>query len=169
MGKNKKFEQLTKYITLFEKDSFGEWRGGDTNDDVLTIPYVSYTDAVLDFIHDLHDFAQNNEQYEMRHYREVLDKKGIKNFSDMKAFDINNADAKTVLCMLMYIVRTDRFIEGTLIRYLKNSYIGTLLIRLKEIDMMAVREEIDKVIKDVWLNEICVEYGQGYLIREASL
>ena len=35
--------------------------------------------------------------------------------------------------------------------------------------MMAVREEIDKIIKDVWLNEICVEYGQGYLIREASL
>ena len=79
MGKNKKFEQLTKYITLFEKDSFGEWQGGDTNDGVLTIPYVSYTGTVLDFIHDLHDFAKNNEQYEMRHYREVLRQKGINN------------------------------------------------------------------------------------------
>ena len=35
--------------------------------------------------------------------------------------------------------------------------------------MVAVREKIDKVIKEVWLNEICKEYGVGNLIREASL
>lgn len=33
----------------------------------------------------------------------------------------------------------------------------------------AVKQEIDKIIKDVWLQEICVEYGKGNLIKEASL
>ena len=35
--------------------------------------------------------------------------------------------------------------------------------------MVAIREKIDKAIKEVWLNEICHEYGVGNLIREASL
>lgn len=32
-----------------------------------------------------------------------------------------------------------------------------------------VRKEIDKVIKDVWLYNICNDYGNGLLIKEASL
>jgi len=33
----------------------------------------------------------------------------------------------------------------------------------------AVKVEIDRVIKDVWLHEICEDYGTGQLLREASL
>lgn len=33
----------------------------------------------------------------------------------------------------------------------------------------SVKKEIDKIIKDVWLTEICDEYGRGGLIKEASL
>lgn len=32
-----------------------------------------------------------------------------------------------------------------------------------------VKREIDRVIKTVWLNEICEDYGNGRLLREASL
>ena len=32
-----------------------------------------------------------------------------------------------------------------------------------------VKKEIDKIIKDVWLEDICEDYGNGLLIKEASL
>jgi len=32
-----------------------------------------------------------------------------------------------------------------------------------------VKKEIDNIIKNVWLNEICKEYGRGSFIKEASL
>ncbi len=31
------------------------------------------------------------------------------------------------------------------------------------------RQEIDRVIKNIWLQEICEDYGKGRLLREASL
>lgn len=31
-----------------------------------------------------------------------------------------------------------------------------------------IKKEIDKTMKDIWLNEICTDYGNGLLIREAS-
>lgn len=33
----------------------------------------------------------------------------------------------------------------------------------------AVLEEIDSVIKDIWLHEVCVDYAKGFLLKEASL
>lgn len=33
----------------------------------------------------------------------------------------------------------------------------------------AIQKEIDKAIKDVWIQDICMEYGKGNLIKEASL
>lgn len=39
----------------------------------------------------------------------------------------------------------------------------------RRLDMVNVKEKIDKAIKEVWLKEICYEYGVGNLIREASL
>ncbi len=33
----------------------------------------------------------------------------------------------------------------------------------------SVKKKIDKAIKDVWLTEICKEYGAGFLLLEASL
>lgn len=33
----------------------------------------------------------------------------------------------------------------------------------------SVKKEIDKIIKEVWLTDICEEYGRGGLIKEASL
>ena len=32
-----------------------------------------------------------------------------------------------------------------------------------------IKKEIDKIIKNVWLHEICDDYGKGKLIKEASL
>lgn len=32
-----------------------------------------------------------------------------------------------------------------------------------------VRKEIDKAIKNIWLHNICTDYGNGFLIKEASL
>lgn len=33
----------------------------------------------------------------------------------------------------------------------------------------SIQREIDKAIKSIWLNEICQDYGNGLLLREASL
>ncbi len=34
---------------------------------------------------------------------------------------------------------------------------------------LSIKKEIDKIIKEVWLDEICNDYGKGKLIKEASL
>ncbi|WP_304819312.1 hypothetical protein, partial [uncultured Clostridium sp.] len=33
----------------------------------------------------------------------------------------------------------------------------------------SIRKKIDKVIKNIWLHNICTDYGNGFLIKEASL
>ena len=33
----------------------------------------------------------------------------------------------------------------------------------------SIRKEIDNVIKNIWLHNICTDYGNGFLIKEASL
>lgn len=33
----------------------------------------------------------------------------------------------------------------------------------------SIRKEMDKVIKNIWLHNICTDYGNGFLIKEASL
>ena len=121
-------------IKLLENDSFGEWQGGEEKDGVITIPYVSYTATVMEFIHELHDFAKKNSQYDMHNYQDVLDKSGIKDGKDVQECDIDNADAQTILCMIMKIVRADRFVEGTLMHHLQDGYFSKWLKRLKEID-----------------------------------
>lgn len=129
-----RFQSLTKYIKLFENDSFGKWQGGEEKDGVITMPYVSYTAVVIEFIHEIHDFAKNNNQYEMHGYRDVLERKGIK----VQDCDVDNVDAQTILCMMMSVVRADRFAEGTLIHYLQEGYFDKWLKRLKEIDMLTM-------------------------------
>lgn len=32
-----------------------------------------------------------------------------------------------------------------------------------------IKKEIDKIIKEIWLNDVCNDYGKGLLIKEASL
>lgn len=32
-----------------------------------------------------------------------------------------------------------------------------------------IKKETDKIIKEVWLNNICKDYGKGRLIKEANL
>ena len=95
------FQSLTKYIKLLENDSFGEWQGGEEKNGVITMPYVSYTASVMEFIHELYEFAKKNSQYDMYNYQDVLDKSGIKDGKDILEYDIGNADAQTVLCMMM--------------------------------------------------------------------
>lgn len=33
----------------------------------------------------------------------------------------------------------------------------------------SIRKEIDKVIKNIWLHNICTDYGNGLLLREARV
>ena len=147
------FQSLTKYIKLLKNDSFGEWKRAEEKDGVVTMPYFIYAPVVIEFNHELHIFARNNSQYEMHNYKNILVKKGINNSTDIQEYDINNADAQTILCMMISVVQTDRFIEGTLLHYLDGGYFNKWLKRLKEIDMLFAKQKIDKTI--TFLLKLC--------------
>lgn len=164
-----KFNSLTKYLPLIENDTYGEWQGGETENGEYGMPYVSYTPAANGLRRAIYDFAKNNKAYNLYKYKDVFAEKGISPDDDILNYDTENADAETVLCMMMYVVSTDRFIEGKYMQYLSEGCFAKWLKRLKEIDRLSIISEIDKAIKEVWLNEICQEYGEGNLVREASL
>lgn len=128
------FQSLTQYIKVLENDSLGEWHKAEKKDGVITLPYVSYTSTVREFIRELYNFAKNNNQYDMYNYKEVLEQKGIIDYKEMQECDIDAVDAQTILCMMMGVVRADRFSEGTLMSYLQDGYFDKWLKKLQKID-----------------------------------
>lgn len=130
-----KYAQLTKYITLFQQDDFGEWAKGSgrgTKDDPLQMPFVNYTRVVRQFKKDFYTIANMPE---LNDYRDFLRKKGISGSVDsMKAIDVNHLDGLTTLALLMFVVRADRFAEGTVLDFLRDGTITRWLEHLQTLD-----------------------------------
>ena len=93
-----KFECLTKYLPQLEEDTFGAWIIDRENDGStehpITMPYVSYTPLVLSFLKDFYDFHKNNSNYELTHYREIIEQSGLELGNSMKEADVSCLDAK---------------------------------------------------------------------------
>lgn len=133
-----KFESLTKYLPRLEEDTFGTWIIDRENDGTpehpITMPYVSYTPLVLGFLKDFYDFHKNNPDYELTHYREIVEQNGLEYGNSMKEADVSCLDAKCILAMIMGITRADRFCEGVLLNSFKDGSIKKWLERLKVIE-----------------------------------
>lgn len=134
-----KFDILTKYISMIQSDSIGEWIIDKENDGTpehpIQMPFVGYSKMVDSFQEDLYTFCEEHPEYEHTRYGETLEKNNLKwSTESMEAADVSKLDAKSVLALLMGAVRAERFCDGALLGFFNNGSILLWLDRLKEID-----------------------------------
>ncbi|MBQ9970058.1 MAG: hypothetical protein IJP15_06140 [Oscillospiraceae bacterium] len=135
----KKFESMTKYLPLLENDKIGTWVIDRENDGTpehpFHMPFVDYSEMVRSFIRDVHEFHENNKDFELTHYSEILEKNGLKWDSEsMSEADVSDLDSHCVMALLMAAVRAERFCDGALLDFFENGSMKKWLTRLQEID-----------------------------------
>jgi len=128
---------VTSYISVLETDNLGRWapiQGEGTMAEPTQLPFVTYSEAVHQFIKDFYLFEEAKAPY-LHQYNQLLDSQGIKVISEfLTAERIETFDDETVMAVIMGIIRNDRFVEGMLRHFLKNGVIGLLLKRLVVFD-----------------------------------
>jgi len=133
-----KFDTLTKYISVIQPDSIGEWIIDRENDGTpghpIQMPFVDYSEIVHNFIDDVYIFEENNKSMELTCYSDILKDNGIEwDTESMKNADISNLNAQCILALLMGAVRAERFCDGALLDFFKSGYILMWLERLNSI------------------------------------
>ena len=134
-----KIDELTKYIDIIEIDNIGEWVFDKENDGTpshpIQIPYVNYSDEVINFISDFYKFAESNPEMGLNNYQEILKKKGLSlDIEAMIATDVSELEQEDVLALIMGTVRADRFAEGSLLKVFQSCSMMRWLERLKKLD-----------------------------------
>lgn len=133
-----KFEQLTKYIDVLDKDNFGTWIIDRENDGTpehpIQMPFVNYSEMVHHFIDDVYDFIDHSEDMELTRYGDILNKNGLEWDSKfMSEADVSGLDAQCIMALLVGAVRAERFCDGVLLGFFKDGSIRKWLERLKEV------------------------------------
>ena len=135
-----RFRTLTKYIVRLEnKESFGEWKLDDKNDDFhehpVHMPYVNYNIPVDLFVEEFYQFSDSHPEFELTKYGAILEGNGVKwDGNEMRSADADMHSAQCVLALIMGAIRADRFCEGTLLGFFESGSVLKWLKRLKEID-----------------------------------
>lgn len=134
-----KFEVLTKYISIIQSDSIGEWivdkENDGTSEHPIQMPFVGYSRMVDSFQEDLYNFCDEHPEFEHTRYGETLEKNNIEwSTESMQAADVSQLDAKCVIALLIGAVRAERFCDGSLLGFFNRGFILRWLDRLKKID-----------------------------------
>ena len=134
-----KFDILTKYISMIQPDSIGEFVIDKENDGTpehpIQMPFVGYSKMVHNFIDDVYTFEKSNKDMELTRYGEILKDNGLEWDSEsMKSADISNLNLQCVMALIMGAVRAERFCDGALLDFFKSGYILKWLERLKSIE-----------------------------------
>ena len=128
-----KYDDLIKYSDLFADDDIGEWFIDTENDGSrehpIQMPYVTYTKLVVQFIHDVHDCA---EQIGVNNYIDILKRHGIDwRKKSMNSAEVTNLPSDVICALLLGAVRAERFCDGALLGFFKNGSIQRWLKELK--------------------------------------
>lgn len=134
-----KFENLIKYLRLLEDDTIGTWfidrKNDGTPEHPIQMPFVNYTEMVHHFIDDVYDFNENNKDFGLNRYHDILEKHGLEwGSKSMSEADVSSLDAQCIMALIIGAVRAERFCDGALLSFFKNGSIRKWLTRLKEID-----------------------------------
>ena len=134
-----KFDILTKYISMIQKDNIGEFVIDKENDGTpehpIQMPCVRYSEMVSNFIDDVYTFEKSNKDMELTRYGDILKDNGLEWDSEsMKSADISNLNLQCVMALIMGAVRAERFCDGALLDFFKSGYILKWLERLKSIE-----------------------------------
>lgn len=134
-----KFYDLTKYLSLIENDTIGEWIIDHENDGSpehpKQFPFVAYTRLIHDFIEDVYKFNKEHKDFELNHYYSILEKNNLEwGSKSMREADVSKLDDRCIMAMIMGAVRAERFCDGALLGFFKDGSIRKWLERLKEIE-----------------------------------
>lgn len=134
------FESLTKHLPAIENaEGFGNWvvdrESKGTMDDLIKMPYVNYGTTVADVEQAIYDFVDEHPEYELTHYRDILERNGLEWGSQaMSGADVSELDGQAVMALLLGAVRAERFCDGALLGFFGDGSMRRWLLRLKEID-----------------------------------
>lgn len=134
------FESLTKHLPAIENaEGFGNWvvdrESKGTMDDPIKMPYVNYRTTVADVEQAIYDFVDEHPEYELTHYRDILERNGLEWGSQaMSGADVSELDGQAVMALLLGAVRAERFCDGALLGFFGDGSMRRWLLRLKEID-----------------------------------
>lgn len=135
------YENLTNFLNEIDNSKYGEWIFDNENDGTaehpLQMPFVNYSEMVHDFIKEVYNFIDIHPEYELTQYKKILDDKskelGVKS---LRNADISLLDGRTVMALLVEVVRVERFSEGALLNNFENGNIKEWLLRLQKIDLL---------------------------------
>lgn len=130
------FQTLTCYLPIIKTDSFGKWIcGKSSNSNLIQMPFVSYSDMVRHFIHDVYGFVDLHPDYGLDNYSAILESNNIKwEKHSLESADVTKLDEKCVMALLVGAVRAERFCDGVLLALFENGTIRKWLLRLKELN-----------------------------------
>lgn len=134
------FESLTKHLPTIENaEGFGNWvvdrESKGTMDDPIKMPYVNYGATVADAEQAIYDFVDEHPEYELTHYRNILERNGLEWGSQaMSGADVSELDGQAVMALLLGAVRAERFCDGALLGFFGDGSMRRWLLRLREID-----------------------------------
>lgn len=134
-----KFENLTKYLPHLDEDKVGTWvidhKNDGTPEHPIQISFVNYSEMVHHFIDDVYDFSDNNSDFELTRYGDILNQNGLEwGSKSMSDADVSKLDAQCIMALIMGAVRAERFCDGALLGFFKDGSIQKWLERLKKID-----------------------------------
>lgn len=134
------FESLTKHLPAIENaEGFGNWvvdrDSKGTMNDPIKMPYVNYGTTVADVERAIYDFVDEHPEYELTHYRDILERNGLERGSQaMSGADVSELDGQAVMALLLGVVRAERFCDGALLGFFEDGSMRRWLLRLKEVD-----------------------------------
>ena len=134
------FQKLTGFIERLDSEEYGNWVIDKENDGSpehpIQMPYVNYGREAIAFENAVYKFVDEHPEYDMKNYREILEKAGIEwGTNSMEGAIVSDLDARTVLALLIGAIRANRFCEGALLDFMKSGAIQRWLVRLKELDL----------------------------------
>ena len=104
-------------------------------DDPIEMPYVNYGTTVADVEQAIYDFVDEHPEYELTHYRDILERNGLEWDSQaMSGADVSELDGQAVMALLLGAVRAERFCDGALLGFFGDGSMRRWLLRLKGID-----------------------------------
>ena len=138
---NTKFDKLIGLLEPLESDGVGEWiidkEHKGTEDDPNHFPYPMYTEVVNELIEVVYEFEQQNPEYELTKYGELLKERGLEwGQRSMENADVSNMDAQGIMALLMGMVRGERFCDGAIMGMIKSGAVKKWLLRLQELKEM---------------------------------
>lgn len=123
---NESIQKILDYLPYFSnKNTFGQWKSNEVQDNISTFPHLSYSKRVLEFKKLLYDtnFTVIFDWGSWNKGREIMNNKDR----------IMQSDLLTLRMLITAILRNERFNEGSLLSRIEDKTIQTILVRLKEL------------------------------------